>query len=110
MVNSGLDDPIPFTFGTAAYESKDISMFEHTSSNGKRKEKVPRINGEGLDGLKLVLELGIPALMTLAEAVDWADEDWFTKVPKGLFGSAKVKWDGLLADKYTVAKSNRVKA
>ena len=41
MVNTGLDDAIPFTFGTAAYESKDISMFEHTSSNGKRKEKVP---------------------------------------------------------------------
>ena len=107
MVNTGLGDKIPFTFGTAEFEKKEPLLHELASTNGKKKKKVPRTNGSCL---KLVLELLIPALVTCPDALDWTDAEWFENVTEAMTGAAKVKWQSLLSKEYAVEKNNRVQS
>ena len=104
MVNTGLSDKIPFSFGAADYKKKELPQHEFVSADGKKKKKIPRLSG---DCLKLLLDLGIPGLTSLPTALDWDGPAWFSGITEGLVGPARLKWKSLLTKEYARSKNNR---
>ena len=104
MVNTGLSDKIPFSFGAADYEKKEPPQHEFVSADGKKKKKITRITG---DCLKLLLDLGIPGLTSLPTALDWDGPAWFSGITEGLVGPPGLKRKSLPTKDYARSKNNR---